>query len=671
MEVVKAELIKEEVKNPFFRKVKLSEEKEIAISKDLFKHIKEAFDTRGDLDMMLARWNDMAEGIAMPKDFPWRDSSNLFIPITEIHLNNVHASARQTLFKGDQPWYVRSIGIQSDLEVANKLERFLNYKSVVELPILDRFSQLTWCAERDGTAIAQVQWLDDKNEVREVVEFDSVSKFLTEYPTAESVGMSFEEYRETLSALEVSAVKLVITKNISTYKGPIISVIQLQDFLMSPMSSIQTKFANMVGKVFTLRGPELKKYEFISDWDNVDDVINSKEDGRKDLGTSLKDNIEGISRRSGNGEFVLVDGIHRFDLNDDGREETYLFVYHPLTQKILYYMEYPYFHGKDCFIPIRIKKRANRFLGRGICQMLEDINSEINTQHNQRIDSRTITTVPSFKAKNSAKNKFDPTRKDSRFQPGRVFWLDSLDDIMQFDIKGTDMGESIQEESSLMSLADQQTGSSQLRSGKETKQDPRAPAAKVNMLLNQSNIRLDDYFEELAGNAVDNEGFNTIGEQLIELYSQFYDEDLAKIPLLKSVSMLPEVDPNTNTIKTIELSRSDFSIRNKYKIQMAKTSSMQNPDAMLLKFMQIFSLLINDPLVGGTPNGRMALIRRLLTLSREENPDQFLPPDNNMAAQLMMSMQQQEEQGGGNARTRNGQKVAGTPAAGGSTRPLG
>ena len=48
----------------FFRRVKLTEDERKDIERDLRTLYRDAIDTRGDLDQMLAHWNDMAEGIA-------------------------------------------------------------------------------------------------------------------------------------------------------------------------------------------------------------------------------------------------------------------------------------------------------------------------------------------------------------------------------------------------------------------------------------------------------------------------------------------------------------------------------------------------------------------------------------------------------------------------------
>lgn len=671
----------------FFRRVRLNKDQRLRVEQDLDRLYKDAIETRGDLDQLLAHWNDMAEGIAQPKDFPWQDSSNLFVPITEIHLNNLHAQARQTMLKADQLCYVKQVGFKGSADSAAKAEKFLNYKVVQEIPLVDRLNQLTWATFRDGTGIAQVQWVNRKEKVASIVDFQDAKEFIATFADAEEAGMTEKQYARVLDKLNGGKpVALVIEKNEIVYRGPSVTAVQLSDFIMAPMTSVRTDMARLVGKRFEMMESDLMMAEEQWGWGEMERVLRRSQTGLQDLSTTLKDAIEGIYRKqTDHGAYVLADGIHRIDLDGDGIAEKYLFVFHPETKALVDYRYYPYVHGRDCFVPVRAKKRPNRFLGRGICQMLDDLNSEINTQHNQRIDSRTITTVPSFKALNSAKGAlgFDPTRPQTRFKPGGIIWLNSMTDVEQFKLTQTDMGETLQEESTLFSLADQLTGSSQLRSGKETKADPRAPAAKVNMLLNQSNIRMDDYFEEMAGSAIDNEGMNAILTQILELYYQFHDPDLDQIPEMKDMNTVAAGADGAP--QPVKMSRKDLEVRGRLKVMLAKTSSAMNPDSVYIKFMQIFSMLHDDPMVGGNPKGHLVLLKNLLSYARVENPDQYLP-DEQAQQQLLTNPQlpgivqalaaqmvagQEKGKGAGHARTRNGQKTPGTPSAGGSARPVG
>lgn len=661
----------------FFRRVRLSEDQKLKVEQDLFELVRDGMEERSDLDNLLAHWNDLAEGISPPKTFPWPNSSNLHVPLTETKLNEIHASARQSMLRPDQLFYIRRLGVQVKAEQQAKLEAFLNFKVGVELPLVDKFNQLFWASMRDGTALGMVTWEDDRRPCEEIATYTGVEEFITKYPTPKDAGLSKTQYGRVMEKLQNGqTVRLVETRMKSRYRGPRVDVVELQDFLMCPMTSVKTEYARLVSRIFNMRGPELRslgKQRKFSEED-VEKVIASKQDGRHtDIGPALKDQIEGISRRSKPGEFVLVNGIYRGDINETGMEENYFVLYHPLTKTLLDIIKYPYLHGRDNFVPIRIKKRPNRFLGRGICAMLDDLNQELNTQHNQRIDSRTITTVPTFMAKESVRNQFDPSRADMAFQPGRTFWLDDFAALKQLEVRETDMGESMQEEQNNLQMGDKLVGSSSLRSGQETKMDPRAPAAKVSMLLNQSNIRLDDFYEEASGNGAENEGFKGIGDQILALYYQFWDQDLGSIPVFDENSKAIQ-GKDQNEAALMSLTQEDLNVLGKVKIQLAKTSSAMNPDASLARFFQLYSLLVNDPLVGGRWEGRYNLDRRLLELAREEDPDQFLPAKE-FIAQVSQKMPflpmgggaAQKGKGAGQARNRGG---AVRPAGQQTTKPV-
>lgn len=695
-EVLDAELVEQEdesdpldLRAVFFRARELDEAERADCAADLFDLVKDYYDCSSDLINLLAHWNDLAEGISPPKNFPWENSSNLHVPLTEAKLNEIHSASRQTLLKSNQLFYVSSLGLPVTLDKTYKLEQFLNFKCQVELPLVGVFSQLIWAAARDGTSIAQISWVDQKKPVMELKTYRDAAEFTSAHPVGDTV-LTPKQYDKILALLQQGKpVRLVETAEKSVYKGPKVDVIELQDFVMSPVTSIKTDNARLVGKVFGARGPELKVMAKSEGWtdEQVDAVIASKEDGQRQTNiTELKDQIEGISRRVGKGEFIIFNGIYRKDLDGDGIEENYLVYFHPLTRTILGEpIHYPYLHGKDCFVPIRLKIRPNRFQGRGLCQMLDDINQEIDTQHNQRIDSRTITTVPTFKCLNSERANFDTTRPDTCFSPGKVFYLNSLSAVEQFKINETDFTQSITEEQNSMSLADRLTGSSQLRSGQETKMDPRAPAAKIAMLKSSSDVRLDDYFEEIAGNGQENTGFNAIALQILALYHQFWDDSMSSIPDMKGGKMQLQQNPNDGSqeLKTIAFTQDDLDTGGKAMVCIAKTSAAQNPDNMVMKYMQLYSLLSNDPLVGGRPGGRLQLDRLLLESMRITDIDKLLPQDEQMAQQVMqiqaslLAQMQGGKRGGqaksrsGEARTRGGMKPPVVPGVPGSNRPGG
>jgi hypothetical protein len=748
----------------FFRDIPLSDDKDSDASRekveqDLKALLKDAHDTRVDLDNNLMHWNDLAEGIAPPKNFPWPNSSNLHIPVAETKLNEVHSAARQTVIRGDQLFAVSSVGDPLKPQLTAKVEQYINYKATMEAPLKARFSDIVWAALRDGMAIAHVYYREEPEDIPQIKSYRGVQEFLKAFPDQEESGLTKGQYQKVLDkfAKGVKVVRL-LEREERVKRGPAVDVVELQDFYMSPMTSIRTEHARLVGKLFTLRKPEIRAQGEREGWDEdaIERVVTSHDSGKQDQATQLKDQIEGIARsfteREKNGDFVLFHGIYRADLNGDGFEEKYLVTFHYLSGALLGGVSFPYVHGRDNFIPVRVKRRPNRFLARGLCQMLDDINVEVNTQHNQRIDSRTISTVPSFKAKKTARDDgFDPSRPDSRFFPGKVWWLTDLASVEQFEIRQTDTSESMQEESALMSLADRQVGATAARSGQVSKDDPRAAASKTRMMLSATDARLDDYFEQIAGDGEDNEGLDAVGQQFFSLLYQFFDGESETLPFMRGLSgaselsatpgaaptpqpqptpnqgplgtmgaaaapggpssaglppaaalpggpLSPEGQPQTLAVPggapmvmppggaqppappptAVTITLADLeAAQGKIRIGLAKTSSAHNPENALMRFMQGYSLLVQDPLVGGNPKGRLALDRKLLDLLRLENPEQYLPPDAQTAQQwiqmqsAIVAAQQASKGGRPGARNRGGARTPSAGGAGGGPGPAG
>lgn len=690
-----------------FQPVELGPLERQDIERDLLKLHENWWGDTSDLRVSLASWLEQSEGAATPKDFPWPGSSNLFIPLTEIHLNNIHSQARQTLFRGSDFWYIRSIGTDPERQKeAPRLERWLNYISTVKMAINRKFSDLSWLASRDGMAWAQCTWQRVEGVKKEVTRYANVVQFLQRYPLPRNAGISKSKHDEIIARL-TSGKPVVLVERVrqEKFRGVSITPVALKDAVFAPTNAACQADLRLMGKVFVLSQEQLehRKKEGFYYKDAVDAIMRTQETGREDEPEQVALQLQGIWQGTTDDQFVFTDGLYRRDLDGDGIPEDYLIAFHPKSGKLAMMIETPF--PRDIFIPVKMKSRPGKLIGRGLCAMLQDINTEVNTQHNQRIDGRTITTVPTFKAKKSMVKEFDPQRADQRFVPGRVFYLTNPADVEQFQIHNSDNGESMLEESNLFSIADQLTGASQLRSGNETKADPRAPAMKVMQLLAQSNIRLDDYFAEMLGDAKENEGFSAIGAFIIEAYHLFGDEQ-HEFPELDSQGNVVMVNPSASVgeVQNVEnsqntpgqnqphvLSLSRRSLKtDDLRINLAKTSATQSPEVAFAKWMQLFQLLINEPLVGGRLEARAELIRELLIHARAENFERFLPPDVKQLAEkvnregldsvMQMMLQGQASQGfagglfggpGGSngGRTNDGAQGPSSPGIPGSTRP--
>jgi hypothetical protein len=314
----------------------------------------------------------------------------------------------------------------------------------------------------------------------------------------------------------------------------------------------------------------------------------------------------------------------KIDMDDDGEEEMFHVVYNPQYDRLIRMERFPYWHNRTNYIPFRIRRKPNRLLGRCFMDMLYDINEEINTQHNQRIDSRTITTVPTFKIQASETDLLSRIeRGDQYFYPGQKFILSNLKNMEQLETK-VDFQGTLQEEQNLFAIGDMLTGtaSSGARSGRPEVKDPRASGKKQQSQVQQSNQRIDGYIRELKGS------LSEAASQILELYYQF-----------SPGSVIEFASYNESTDKWIRNEIRRVQLRNRnMTIEVARTSVLDSPDAIMQRAFTDYEIWSKEPLVGGNIKRRWELVRATMFAERKPNVGKLLPPLD----QIIQEMQQQD-----------------------------
>lgn len=574
--------------------------------------------------------NDLMEGIKRPKNFPWPESSNLHIPLIEIHITICHSVTSSTMLDMDPVWYVKALVEGLGPNVDPDIEKFLHWKAKTEWKIDVTLSDIYWCTYRDGTGIGDLDWIEEYEKQFDIERYDDVRAFKSDFPDHIAAGISAEEYKSYIQTLlEEEAIQLLVEERVEKYRGPKLRIVELKDFIVVPTTSPHLEYAMVIADAFIQRADYFIKYTHAAkdeeEWFDKGAVERMTSTAgltqSPDQISQAQDQIEGISRTrvTKADEYWCMQGILKIDLNGKG-EEKFLFVYHRDTGELLRFERYPYIHNRIKYIIWRFKKRPNRLLGQSIYEQLLDINEEVDTQHNQRVDSRTITTVPSFLRVEGV--DFDPTRKNQFFYPGVTFKVTNFNQIKQFDIKQTDMGQSMQEEQNLFLIADTRTGASQLRSGREVSRDPRAPAKKVQSLIQQSNQRLDDHMRELRI------GTAELGAQLLELCYQFCPD---LIPF-------PKFNKDTQAFVQSQMDRKKLRNRNMV-LEVARTSTSDNPAQLIQMALTKYQLLVKDPFVGGLVAPHRELLERLLNSWRERDIDKLLLPLDQLEQALQAQTQ--------------------------------
>lgn len=630
----------------------------ITLSEDNLKKVKlmlrqswEEWDQNtSNLRSKLRRANDLMEGAKEPKDFPWEDSSNLHIPLIEIHITICHSVTSSTMLDMDPIWYVKVLIEGLGDNVDPDIEKFLHWKSKTEWKIDSVVSDIYWCVYRDGTGIGDLDWVEDIEKQYDIKRYDSMEEFQADFPDALAAGIPEKEYMEYVrDLLSDNQIQIEIEEEVEKYRGPKLRIVELKDFIVIPTTAPDLEYAMLIGDAFIQRGDYFRRYAKSSEeqeaWfdskavDRMCTRANALTTSPDQISQS-QDQIEGISRNrvTPADEYWCMQGILKYDLNDDGVEEKYLFVYNHQANELLRLERYPYIHNRIKYIVWRFKKRPNRLLGQSLYEQLVDLNDEVDTQHNQRIDSRTITTVPSFMKLEGA--DFDPTRRDQRFFPGVTFKVANFNVLKQFEIKQTDMGQSMQEEQNLFFIADTRTGASQSRTGRENSRDPRASGKKLQQLVQQSNQRLDDHMRELRI------GTAELAGQLLELCYQFCPD---LIPY-------PKFNPDTKKFVMDQMSRKKLRNRNMV-LEVARTSTQDNPSQLVQRELTKYQLLVKDPFVGGMPGPHLELLRRLLTSWRERDIEKLIPPQEQIEKMLQQQQQtiagQKAQQGADGSKTQN------------------
>ena len=613
------------------RRLPLTEIQQKKIKKILKQSWEEWQANTSSLRSKLYRYNSLMEGIKEPKMFPWPGCSNLHIPLIETHITICHSVVSATMLDMDPVWYVRLLIDGQGDNVDTDIEKFLNWKCKTELNIDSALSDVYWNTYRDGTGIGDLDWVEEFEKQFDIKQYDSVEDFQGDFPDEKAAGVSKEQYKQYIKELlSEEAIQIMIEERVIKYMGPKLRVVELKDFITIPTTAPDLEYAMLVGDAFIQRGDYFRRNTIAAkgeeawfDKDECEKMLktNGLTDSPDDISQS-QDQIEGISRTrvTKADEYYCMQGVLRVDLNGDGVEEKYLFMFHRDSDSLIRFERYPYLHNRMKYIVWRFKKRPNRLLGQSIPDQLIDINEEVDTQHNQRVDSRTVTTVPSFMKKEGS--QFDPTRRDQRFYPGVTFKVTNFEEFKQVPITQTDMGQSMQEEQQLYLLADIRTGAAQSRSGRESARDPRASGKKVATLVQQSNQRLDDHMRELKI------GTKELGSQILELYYQFSPNVIA----------FPKFNPDTKQFVQTQIMRSRFRNKNMV-LEVARTTQADNPSNLVQRELTKYQLLSKDPLIGANMFRRRELLMRLLTSWRERDIEKLVPSLEDLQKELQAQSQ--------------------------------
>lgn len=423
----------------------------------------------------LARWKYAyaAPLEESPKDFPIANASNLTIPLIKEAVNTVVSQLAQSALTVKPPFMFETLAEEWEPFI-DELEAFLDIASERDLKL--RKTMVTAIIEmcKLGTAVVEVGHLLDQRELYSYT------------PDGESV----------------------YPRIVTVHDGPITQHIPLQDFWIR-FNEQEIQRAKWVAKRMLLSERELRDREAIGKFHDVDRLIEPwKYAVKEDPIAEVHETIEQTSPfRSWDGRYEIFEIFMSWDIGKKGRLAELKLYYSRDADCFLSKQFNPFRHGKRPFVRMVYQEIEHRFYGEGLCEMLEPLQEEISTQHNQRIDNATMANLKMIIKRKLMKG----LKPGDPLYTGKIIEANDIwNDVREFALSEI-YPSTITNEQISRGMADRLSGVNEPRNVPVT----RTTASAQAMLLQEQALRRDLTLSNIR------EGLNEIGEFAVSLYFQY------------------------------------------------------------------------------------------------------------------------------------------------------
>jgi hypothetical protein len=443
-------------------------------------------------------WRRQYEGaVRTTKDFPWKGASNVFVPITGIIVDAIHANMMNRLFSHDRIWDVSALhpkeklGLNVDdgqpitwTDLAKAVQRYMQLEGSQQgtMDVFNTVDDAILQAVKLGTSVIYNPWLSLTQD--DFVLDHASGEVLRNAPTT-----VFDGIRPTTLPLE----DFLILPHYSEVHGP----------ASSPL----------IGHTYWLRPGEVEARR-AAGWyrrgtlDAMASLTGSQDDEVvKDAQAHHEQEPETVTdlRR---GDYQLQDLWLKYPLKERGHEVRIFVTYHEKSNSIA--RVHPWLYKRAPYTHMRYLRREGRFYGIGVPEMLETIQKGVNTSFNQAVDNATIANMRCVKIRSGSQL----ARNFGDIYPGRKFYVDNVDDIKEFQL-GEVYPSIFQVGLLLRDFAERRTGISDFNLGRESEVLGRSSTATTTMALLQESARRFDLYAKDIRRAV-----SDLGMQSLELTQQ-------------------------------------------------------------------------------------------------------------------------------------------------------
>lgn len=578
-------------------------DKQDSLFEIIHKQVEQSKSDRAAWHKKLDKWHKMRFRIKKQKDFPFKDSSNIRMPTADVVIKKIKSGIMGVVFSL-RPIVQVLPAPGSDREVAVRIEKFLDH---LFMDVIEKFKQKVEMgidiSLEKGFSLLKPYWRTEITKRKETYKIDEAP--------LEEVLFLFKAPRELLyeqiiARFSVDTDNRVIEDNLKSidaaiddiragkdevsfevqdivYDFPDIAVIEPDKYLVPSDSGTDPQNLPHGTHEFFLTYDQIKANVETKGWsraiiDEVDAFKGVSEDDQTNKFT--KEQREGISRLNNASQLVKVrETIGWYDLNGDGIVEKAIVTTLPDFKLEARRSTLTQLSGKFPIVKLFYELTYDRWYShRGIPEQLEDIITEIDVQHNMKIDAQTIRNAPMFVYRSGMVN---PNNVQMIPNQGiAVNGLQSLDDTLKvLNLHNPNVEFSYEREEQLLESKIQElTG--QVDFGLQSRINKRQPRT-----LGEVDAQVQNASRNFS-NDVDHytQAFSELANFIFELWAEYGKDEYEFMYFGESAQG-----------ESVKITKEE--IQSKFKIKIRGNDQNVNPEIRLQKAQQILQVALNPMLI--------------------------------------------------------------------------
>lgn len=368
------------------------------------------------IDHKHAVWQRNYEAIPAQsrRETPWPGASNFVVPLIRMYVDTFVARTLNIIF-ATRPLFTLDF-LKADVRDSSEL--YFNRKAIHDWDYYTLTRGLMQRGAKNGTAVTKTTF--------EVVE-------------------------------EISVVAEGEEQTITTYDGPLTSVIPFEDFYVYPITAETLKQCTI--KFHRIRYVEEEAIAMLDKWQVDETFVQASLEMPTDIKRDQEQNDAGVYDPWLR-EMHVVECHLKFDLDNTGKRYSIIALLEPKQGKLIDVYYHPYVRNLELFNEYKPLPREDMFFGEAWAQILMQAQEEASTIHNDRRNNSYIANAPIFKRKSGSLLPNPSTE----WYPGKVWDLDAMDDF-EVVMVGRNYNDMLAEENHIFMLAERIIGIGAVQQG--------------------------------------------------------------------------------------------------------------------------------------------------------------------------------------------------------------